>query len=55
MEPTHILKLTTNEINVLQQLIHRACLHSGLDVAEAAATLNRKLNEAKQQPPTEVE
>ena len=41
----YIIEATADEIRALQQMLHRACLHSGMDVADAAAHWNRKLVE----------
>jgi hypothetical protein len=38
-----IIEATEEEIIALRQLLHRAVLHSGMEVAEAAAFWNRKL------------
>ncbi len=40
------LTLTEQEVIALRQLLHRALLHSGMDVAEAATHFNRRLSEA---------
>ena len=37
------VKLTRNEISVLRQLIHLAVQSRGMEVAEAAVVINRKL------------
>ena len=37
------IETTEEEIIALRQLLHRAVLHSGMEVAEAAAFWNRKL------------
>jgi hypothetical protein len=51
-----IVQFTEQEIAALRELIHRACLHSGMQVAEAAVTLTTKLNQAveSQQPPLQA-
>ena len=37
---TYIIEATEQEIVALRQMLHRAVLHSGMDVAEAAAHWN---------------
>jgi len=37
------IQATPDEINALMQLLHRACQHSGLDAAEAAAHWRNKI------------
>jgi hypothetical protein len=37
------IETTEEEVLALRQLLHRAVLHSGLEVAEVAAFWNRKL------------
>ena len=43
------MQIETNdaEVAALRQLLHRAVLHSGMDVAEAALYWNKKLSEAQ--------
>jgi hypothetical protein len=48
----YTIEATEQEITALRQLLHRAVLHSGMDVAEAATHWNRKLMTATQLPPT---
>ena len=45
MEPTIEINLTQQEINVLKQLIHLAVTARGMEVAEAAVVLTKKLDE----------
>ena len=53
MTAMFIIEATKEEIDVLRQMLHRACLHSGMDVAEAAAHWNRKLVAASMPMPPE--
>lgn len=42
------LKLTVQEAAALQQLLHRAVLHSGMEVAETAVYLSARIKQAMQ-------
>ena len=55
MTPNYLIEATEQEIVALRQMLHRAVLHSGMDVAEAAAHWNRKLIEVMKAPPLKVE
>ncbi len=44
-----LIEASQEEITALRQLLHRACLHSGMDVAEVAVYWNNKLIAALQQ------
>ena len=44
MEPTIAINLTQQEINVLKQLIHLAVTARGMEVAEVAVVLVKKLD-----------
>lgn len=48
MEPKINLELTVGEAAALQQLIHFAVMDKGMEVAEAAVVLNKKLTMAVQ-------
>lgn len=48
MEPKINLELTVGEAAALQQLIHFAVCDKGMEVAEAAVVLNKKLTMAVQ-------
>lgn len=45
------VEFTEQEIAALRQLLHRAVLHSGMDVAEAAVMITQKLVAATRVPP----
>ena len=44
MEPTIAINLTQQEINVLKQMIHFAVMARGMEAAEAAVVLTKKLD-----------
>jgi hypothetical protein len=45
------LEFTQEEVAALRQLLHRALLHSGMDVLQAVGHFENKLREAEQASP----
>ncbi len=46
-----VVDFTEQEIAILRHLLHRACLQGGMEVAEAAVVISKKLQAAQKQQP----